>query len=414
MHPGVPHGVLLGLYQAALTAVDGARCVADALTIRPLTGRMWAVALGKAASAMLAGAFNSLGERLERALLITKHGHLQGREFPRTEVVLAAHPLPDDSSLAAGRRLLDFMAAAPADITWLLLISGGASSLVEVLPEGVSLTDVQRANQWLLASGFPIEEMNAIRRRLSRIKGGRLCEYLGRRPARVLLISDVPGDDPAVIASGLLHVTVSPVPLPAQLPTWLRVLVIRDDALFAGRPSGQIDTEVVARLDQALDAAASAATAHGFRVYRSHERLRGDAQQVGQQIAVALCAGAPGVYLWGGETTVCLPQHPGQGGRCQQLALAAAQVLAGQRDIYLLAAGTDGNDGPGVVAGACVDGQTLERGSLEGLDAASALQRADAGHFLEAAGDLLDTGPTGTNVTDVVMGLKLADVQSVT
>jgi len=406
----MPHGVLLEIYQAALTAVDGARCVAAELTVRPLVGGIWAVALGKAASAMLAGAFESLGERLERALLITKHGHLQGREFPRSEVLLAAHPVPDDSSLAAGQRLLDFMAAAPADITWLFLISGGASSLVEVLPEGVSLTEVQRANQWLLASGLPIGQMNAIRRRLSLIKGGRLCGYLGQRPTRVLLISDVPGDDPAVIASGLLHVTVSNESLPAQLPVWLRALVNRDDAVLADQPTAQIDTEIVARLEQALDAAASVAAAHGYRVYRSHERLHGDALLAGQQIAATLRAGAPGVYLWGGETTVRLPDHPGQGGRCQQLALAAAQVLAGQDSVYLLAAGTDGNDGPGDVAGACVDGRTLERGSLAGLDAAVALQCADAGRFLEAAGDLLDTGPTGTNVTDVVIGLKLADV----
>jgi len=410
MHPGMPGKVLLEIYQAALTAVDGARCVAAQLTIHPLAGRIWAIALGKAATAMLAGAFESLGERLERALLVTKHGHVLGREFPRSEVLLAAHPVPDNSSLAAGQRLLDFMAAAPTDIIWLFLISGGASSLVEVLPESVSLTDVQRANRWLLASGLPIEQMNAIRRRLSRIKGGRLCGYLGQRPARVLLISDVPGDDPAVIASGLLHVTVSDESLPAQLPAWLRALVNRNDAVLADQPTAQIDTEIVARLDQALDAAATVATAHGYRVYRSHERLHGDALLAGQQIAATLRAGAPGVYLWGGETTVRLPDHPGQGGRCQQLALAAAQVLAGQDGIFLLAAGTDGNDGPGDVAGACVDGRTLERGGLEGFDASSALQCADAGRFLEAAGDLLDTGPTGTNVTDVVIGLKLADV----
>ncbi len=409
MHPGVPHGVLLEIYQAALTAVNGARCVADQLAVRPLAGRIWAVALGKAASAMLAGAFESLGERLERALLITKHGHVQGREFPRTEALQASHPVPDDSSLAAGQRLLDFMAAAPADITWLFLISGGASSLVEVLPEGVSMTEVQRANQWLLASGLPIGQMNAIRRRLSRIKGGRLCAYLGIRPARVLLISDVPGDDPAVIGSGLLHAS-APGSLPEPLPAWLLALVNQGDGALVDQPTAQIDTEIVARLDEALDAAATVATAHGYRVYYNHERLCGDAMVAGQRIAAALLAGAPGVYLWGGETTVCLPDYPGQGGRCQQLALAAAQVLAGQDGVYLLAAGTDGSDGPGDVAGACVDGRTLERGSSEGLDAATALQRADAGHFLEAAGDLLDTGPTGTNVTDVVIGLKLADV----
>ena len=409
MSPGSSRGLLLTLYKAALMAVDGERCIATQLQARPLDGRVWSVAIGKAASAMLAGAFDTLGERLERALLITQRGHLQGREFPRCEIREAAHPVPDASSLEAGQRLVEFMAAAPADIHWLLLISGGTSSLVEVLPEGVSLVDLQRVNQWLLASGLPIEAMNAVRQRLSRIKGGRLRDFLGARPARVLLISDVPGDAPAIIGSGLLHAAAAAQSLPEQMPAWLMTLINHADAPSATTSAAPIDTEIVARVEQALDAAAALATTSGYHIFRSRERLHGDAVVAGQQIAATLIAGAPGVYLWGGETTVRLPEQPGQGGRCQQLALAAAQVLAGQSGIYLLAAGTDGNDGSGDVAGACVDGQTLERGSLDGYDADRALQQADAGHFLEAAGDLLDTGPTGSNVTDVVIGLKHAD-----
>ncbi len=402
--------VLLGLYRAALAAVDGERCVASQLRAQPLDGPIWAVAIGKAASAMLAGAFAVLGEQLEHALLVTKHGHVQARPFPRTEILEAAHPVPDATSLAAGERLLDVLATAPANISWLFLISGGASSLVEVLPTAMTLADMQRANQWLLASGLPIEQMNAVRRRLSRIKGGRLRDYLGGRPARVLLISDVPGDDPAIIGSGLLHAASAAADaLPAQLPAWLNALCAQTDAMPAEVSAAHIDTAVVARLDQALDAVARGAAALGYRVVRAPERLHGDAVEAGRNIAATLIAGTPGVYLWGGETTVRLPEQPGRGGRCQQLALAAAQVLAEQPGICLLAAGTDGSDGPSDVAGACVDGWTLARGALDGFNAASALQQADAGRFLEAAGDLLDTGPTGTNVTDVVIGLKTVE-----
>ncbi|MBI5461154.1 MAG: DUF4147 domain-containing protein [Gammaproteobacteria bacterium] len=412
-------GVLLGLYRAALAAVDGERCVASQLRAQPLPGPVWAVAIGKAASAMLAGAFAVLGERLEHALLVTQHGYVQTRDFPRTEILEAAHPVPDATSLAAGERLLGVLATAPANITWLFLISGGASSLVEVLPARVTLADMQRVNRWLLASGLPIEQMNAVRRRLSRIKGGRLRAYLGGRPARVLSISDVPGDDPAIIGSGLLHATASEfaaalefAALPEPLPAWLHALIDQTDTTPEGVPVAPIDTAIVARLDQALDAVARGANDLGYRLVRAPERLRGDAVEAGRHIAATLIAGAPGIYLWGGETTVCLPERPGRGGRCQQLALAAAQALAGQSGMYLLAAGTDGSDGPSDspddsdVAGACVDGQTIERGTVEGFDADIALMQADAGRFLEAAGDLLDTGPTGTNVTDVVIGLK--------
>lgn len=375
-----------------------------------MPGRVWAVAIGKAAAAMLAGARQALGDSLERALLVTKAGHAAGPWPAGCEIIEAGHPVPDAASLRAGRRLREWLAAAPPDVRLLFLISGGASSLVEVLPEGMMLEDSQRVNAWLLASGWPIGRMNALRRRLSRIKGGRLLDHLSGRNLRALLISDVPSDDPAVIGSGLLFPAsevedVNSDELPYWLRPWLECAVVQD-AWTGARP--RVEAEIVARLDQALDAAASSANALGYAVHREALRLDGDAVEAGRRIAAILIAAAPGIYLWGGETTVRLPERPGQGGRCQQLALAAAEVLSGHEGIALLAAGTDGSDGPGDAAGACIDGQTIARGSQEGLDASIALRLADAGRFLEAAGDLIDTGPTGTNVTDLVIGLKVA------
>lgn len=387
--------------------MDGQSCVRRQLLARPMPGRVWAVAIGKAAAAMLAGAWQSLNDGLERALLVTKPGHAAGVWPVSCEVIEAGHPVPDAASLHAGQRLLELLTDAPPDVQFLFLISGGASSLVEVLPEGMTLEDVRRVNTWLLASGWPIGRMNALRRRLSRIKGGRLLDHLQGRKVRALLISDVPGDDPAVIGSGLLfpapdRESVDPGGVPGWLRAWLEKAV--EPARTGTRV--QVEAEVVARLDQALDAAAAHAGSLGYAVHRETVRLDGDAVEAGRRIATILIAGAPGIYLWGGETTVQLPEQPGQGGRCQQLALAAAEVLAGHTGIALLAAGTDGSDGPGDAAGACVDGVTIARGSLEGLNASTALRQADAGRFLAAAGDLIDTGPTGTNVTDVVIGLK--------
>lgn len=400
---------LLDVYRCALTAVQGDRCVARELQRRPLGGRVRGVAIGKAAAAMLAGARSVLARRLERALLITKHGHAAGPWPADWEIIEAGHPLPDAASLRAGERLLAWLTGAPADVEWLFLLSGGASSLVEVLPEAMTLDELQRVNAWLLASGWPIGRMNAVRRRLSRIKGGRLLDHLGGRPVRALLISDVPGDDPAVIGSGLLAASEDATPIDDRgLPDWLQARLAAADRA-AARASSQrpaVTSTVVASLDQALDAAAARAAALGYPVHRATARLDGDAAAAGRQIAARLQAGVPGIYLWGGETTMQLPERPGQGGRCQQLALAAAERLTGDSTIALLAAGSDGSDGPGDAAGACVDGTTVQRGRDCGFDVRDALARADAGPFLEATGDLIDTGPTGTNVTDLVIGVK--------
>lgn len=358
---------------------------------------------------MLAGAFDALSADIEAALLITKRGYgPPSGALPRTECIEAGHPVPDAASLQAGSRLLRFIADAPPGRPWLILISGGASSLVEVLPDGMSLNDLQRMNDWLLASGLAIEEINAVRRRVSRIKGGGLAVHLaGHGAGRVLalLMSDVPDDDPGVIGSGLLHAAARD--LPSDLPSWLQAWVEGAAPVSAATVLPDMETVIVASLDLALEAAARAGADLGLEVHLHAERLAGDAAGTGRRLAGALSSARPGLHIWGGETTVVLPAAPGRGGRYQQLALAAAEVLEGRVDCLLLAGATDGSDGPTDAAGALVDGTTLARGRGMGLDAARALAAADAGCYLAATGDLIDTGPTGSNVNDVVLALKL-------
>ena len=407
-----PRRQLLECFHAAIDAVQGEHVVAAALCEQILPEKLGVVALGKAAAAMWSGAEQVLDTRLQAGLILTRAGHGPHAVPPYCTVVEGEHPVPGAGSLRAGEVLLDWLDGLPPDLPLLFLISGGTSALVEVPAPGVSPADLVRANQWLLASGLDIGAMNAVRRRLSAIKGGRLAVWLAGRPVWQWLISDVAGDDPAVIGSGLL---APPRPPPPEapldgLPDWLRTLCAPERPPPSASVFAHIDTRILANNAMALDAAARcAATRFPHLPVRRHaERLSGDAVVCGQRLAACLRDGPPGVYLWGGETTVVLPETPGRGGRCQSLALAAAEVLAGHEDLFLLAAGTDGADGPGEDAGALVDGGTLRRGVEEGLDAADCLARADAGRFLEASGDLISTGPTGTNVTDVVLACKIA------
>lgn len=402
-----PRQSLLRIYHAALAAVHGQRCVANELVRYPLRGPIHLVAIGKAAAAMTEGALAVVGDQIVAGLVVTKHGHLTPALAVRPQLRLleADHPLPGPASLAAGEALLRFLAAAPNTARFLFLVSGGTSSLVEVLPPELDLATYRRVNDWLLASGLDIGAMNRVRKRLSLIKGGRLLRYLHGRPARNLLISDVPGDDPGSIGSGLLVPQHTAAEMP-PVPDWLAELVATDGTADVESTFSDVEVKVIAGNRHALAAAVAAAGEMGLVARRQPRTLDGDATAAGWACAARLLEGEPGVYLWGGETTVRLPPNPGRGGRNQSLALAAALELAGHTGVYLLAAGTDGTDGPTEDAGALVDGGTLARGETEGLDAAGALAAADAGRFLEAAGDLVQTGPTGTNVMDLVIALK--------
>lgn len=392
--------MLLAVYRAALASLDSAARVRAALIADPLVGAVHLLALGKAAPAMAAGAAAALGTRLRSGLVVTKRGHADVSLPKSVRVLESDHPVPGAASLEAGAAALGFLEALPPREPLLVLISGGTSSLVESLPDGWVLADLRALNEWLLGSGLDIHAMNAVRRRVSRIKGGRLLAAAGTRPVRQYLVSDVPGDRPASVGSGPF-VATPPAPLPELPEPWrTRLAALPDPA----PPEGEALTAILASNRLARLAAIDAARRLGVEAIHHDADLGGPAAEAGQRLAREVLAHPGVLHVWGGETTVVLPEHPGRGGRCQTLALAAAEVLSGQEGACLLAAGTDGADGPGEDAGALVDAGTIARGREEGLDAADCLRRADAGRFLEASGDLVSTGPTGTNVMDLILG----------
>lgn len=370
--------LLLRLFHAALIAVDGRRRVRAALAADPGAGPVAALAVGKAAAAMMQGAIDALGARIERGLVVAPD---DGSARPLAvhsaiRCLTGAHPLPDESSLAAGEAMLEFAAATAPGTAVLLLVSGGASSLAEAPAAGVTLADLRELTAQSFAEGWDIARLNERRRDMSRLKGGRLVEHFHGAELRGLLVSDVPRDDPGVAASGLLA-------------------------------SPRCRVTVVAGIADALEAAVRAARAQGLDAARAAERLSGPAEEAARRVCQELATIPQALLVAGGETVVRLPARPGRGGRCQHFALAAARLIAGRADRLLLAAGTDGRDGSSDDAGAIVDGATLARIEAAGFDAAAGLRAADSGTLLEAAGDLVCTGTTGTNVGDIVLALRL-------
>jgi glycerate 2-kinase len=364
-----------------LKRVAGRASVRAALERKPLAGPVWVAALGKAATSMALGAQDALKGAIERTLIITRDDEPL-REFARApEVCFGAHPVPDERSLEAGARLLDYVDALPAHVQPLFLISGGASSLIEVPLPGRRLADFEALTQESFKSGMDINELNARRAALSAVKGGKLAARLNGRPGRALFISDVPDDDPRVIGSGIM----GPAPAGAD----------------------HIEREVVASVEQAVAQVAAHGARWGVSVQAPAGRFAGEAARLAARFTHELRLSAAQLCVWGGESTVRLPARAGRGGRNQHLALAAARLMAGYPDLLLLAAGTDGSDGVTEDAGALVDGETCARLTLAEVDADKCLRRADSARALSASGDLVHTGPTGTNVGDLVIGLKL-------
>jgi glycerate 2-kinase len=371
---------LLECFDAALRRVDGRTCVRNVLSMQG-PGPFTIFAIGKAASAMALGAHDSLGERIDRALVITKDGHADPdlARIPGITLLEAAHPVPDGRSLAAGAELERHIAALAPSSTPVFLVSGGSSSLVESLREGVTLTDLRELNARGLASGWDIARLNAERAELSRLKAGGVARLLGGRPARALFVSDVPDDDPEVIGSGLLG---------------------------RGDDRDRVERGIVASVESAVEAAVDAAFDRGVRLEELPLRFDGDAERVARDFVRALRETAADGVIWGGESTVTLPARPGRGGRNTHLALAAARQIRREESLAILAGATDGTDGPTNDAGAIVDAGTLERAELGGCDVDRALRDFDSGTALEAAEDLIHTGPTGTNVGDLLIGIK--------
>ncbi|NOX42758.1 MAG: DUF4147 domain-containing protein [Gammaproteobacteria bacterium] len=406
------HNQVLQIYKEALFSVNGRSVVRHYIAGISFEKTVRIVAIGKAAEAMTQGVIDVLGQRDYQGLVITKKNYSTFSIFDSCPVTVleASHPIPDESSLYAGKALIEFIQQSPADAEFIFLISGGASSLVEVLPNGVTAEDLKKTNQWLLASGLTINQINAVRKTMSCIKGGRLATRLGNRKAAMLLISDVPDNDPSVIGSGMLVADSGSNKILAtlDLPTWLEKRVKASTSMPNQGDDcfKHINVKIISDNRCAQLAAINQAKLLGYDVYSDDGPVSGDVEQIAKKITDKLIQGQPGVYIWCGEGTVTLPEQVGRGGRNQQLALCAACELAGHPNILLLVAATDGSDGPTDDAGAVVDGYTIQNGANKKMNARDYLLRADAGTFLDSIASLIKTGPTGTNVMDLIIGLK--------
>lgn len=393
--------ILTELFITALKAVNGRFTVEQQLQQLAIEGDVAVIAIGKAASAMMLGAQDHLNEQIQSALIITKSGYADHTiDWPCIE---AGHPIPNNQSLAAGTKLLEFLSNIPKETKILALISGGASSLVEVLPENMGLDNLQKMNEWLLASGLAIHEMNRIRQAVSLIKGGKALNYLAKNEMTQLLISDVKMDDIEIIGSGLFVAREKTLPLP-KIPEWLHTHIQPTQTM----PKVSVESHIVASNEQACQAIIEHAKQANYAVIYHGQTLYGDVFELAEIIVKELLSAKPGLHIWGGETTLVLPEKTGQGGRNQSLALAMACILENTKGITILVGATDGSDGPTDDAGAIIDGSTLQRGPTNTI-AQDYLSAADAGTFLAEAGDLLSTGPTGTNVMDIVIALKEPD-----
>ncbi|CAN5221562.1 glycerate kinase [soil metagenome] len=399
--------LLRRLFEAAIAAADPALCVPPHLPPPP-KGRTLVIGAGKASAAMALAVEQHWPGALS-GLIITRYGH--GAPCQRIEIVEAAHPVPDASGRDAAVRIGRMVEGLNPDDLVLCLISGGASALLAAPGPGLTLEDKKAINRQLLASGAPIGEMNCVRKHLSALKGGRLAA--AAYPARVvtLIISDVPGDDPAVVGSGP---TVADPTTRADalaiiakyhldIPTHVRAF-LASGAAETPKPGdirlAQARAEMIATPARSLIQAAKIAQEAGYAVADLGDRVEGEARDLAREhAALALCGTGKTAILSGGETTVTI-KGKGRGGRNAEYALALAIALAGEPGISAIAGDTDGIDGSEDNAGAVIMPDTLARARSLGLDAQAFLDNNDAYGFFEKLGDLVVTGPTRTNVND--------------
>ncbi|HEV2611148.1 MAG TPA: glycerate kinase [Noviherbaspirillum sp.] len=410
-----PRQFLLDLYAGAVAAVSAEKCLPAYLPQPPEGGRTLVIGAGKAAAAMAAAVEKHWAGELS-GLVVTRYGH--NADCRRIEVVEAAHPVPDEAGRQAAARMMDMVRGLGEKDLVLCLISGGGSSLLALPAPGITLEQKRALNQALLKSGAAIDEMNCVRKHLSAIKGGRLA--LACAPARVvtLLISDVPGDDPGIIASG------PTLPDATTCSDALNVLrkydIALPEAVRRHLESGEGETpkpgdarfaghshHVVATAQQALEAAAAQARAAGITPYILSDAIEGEAREIAKMHAALARQIAlhqqpfrkPCVLISGGETTVTV-RGSGRGGRNAEFLLGLAVALNGQPGVHAIACDTDGIDGSEDNAGAVFGPDTLKRAESLELKMRAMLDNNDGYGFFKALGDLIVTGPTRTNVND--------------
>lgn len=401
-------------WHAAVEAVDAQRAVARALEEFPEIARAGSdvlfVATGKAAVPMMRGV-----GRPARAIALIPHDASDEGLPVGVRLLRGAHPVPDHGGLSASKEILEQVRSLRGGQTLVYLVSGGTSSLFEVARPGISAEDVIDTYRLLLGCGAPIRDINAVRRALSQVKGGGLA--VAAQPARVvtLALSDVGGEDPAVIGSG-------PTLAPARVPSSVREIA-RRYGLLARLPASVSDVlgepverafpsdalcRVVCGIEDAVAGACQALSRRGYGILsREPFGLLGDAGRCAETVAAhvegALSSGRRCALVWGGEVTVHLGESVGIGGRCRHMALRLAELLDSRGAFACAVAGTDGCDGSSDAAGAIIDGETAGRLRRAGCDAARALACFDSGPVLAAVGDTIVTGPTGTNVGDVLV-----------
>ncbi len=402
--------MLCGFYEAAVAAANPAAAVANNLPARP-RGRTMVIAVGKAAVPMAQAVEQHWAGPLE-GIVIAPHGYIH--DLSRLEFAHASHPVPDHASLRAAERALALAASLQAGDLLIALISGGASALMSKPVPGISIEEKFSLIKAVLKCGANIAELNTVRKQVSAIKGGRLARAAGAAAVHTLALSDVPGDDPAIIGSGptvpdptrkqdaLAILERYGVPVPPSVMHWLKSP--DEDRAILG---ASVETRVVVSPHESFRAVRRQAEALGLNVLYLGDRIEGEAREVAKvHAAIALEIAArnapvakPCLLLSGGETSVTV-RGRGRGGRNVEFLLSLAIALGGAPGITALAADTDGIDGLEPVAGAVIDPQSLQRARSFGLDPVAVLENNDAHSLFERLGDQVITGPTHTNVND--------------
>ncbi len=398
------------LFNKSWTAASPQKCLPPFLPARP-AGRTIVIGAGKGSAEMAMSLEENwtgkLAGKLE-GIVLTRYGH--GAPTKHIKIIEAAHPVPDEAGLNGTREIVDLISNLTKDDLVICLISGGGSALLTAPAGDITLEEKQSINRQLLASGAPIDEMNCLRKHLSAVKGGRLA--VAAYPAKVvsLMISDVPGDDPSVIASGPTVADVSTTEQALEIVEKYKLDLPESIENFLNSPQAEtpnpgdprlanIENHIIAAPAQSLEQAAQAAKKAGYQVTNLGDAIEGEAREVAAQHAALALVAKPGVIISGGETTVTL-KGTGRGGRNGEYALALAIALDGAPNIWAIAADTDGIDGIEDNAGAIITPTTLSRAKDLGMSPQAYLDNNDAYSFFEKLGDLVTTGPTRTNVND--------------
>jgi hydroxypyruvate reductase len=407
------HDLIERLFRAGIAAVEPRSATSRALQEIdiPRTGRLIVVAVGKAASAMARGAVDVVGDRIASGVVLTKDGHLDS-QLEGFDAFEARHPLPDQRGIDATRHILDLVSnLAPYD-TVVALVSGGGSALLEAPVDPLTLRDLERLTDALLRAGAPIQDLNAVRSAVSRVKRGGLRRAIGPARCVSLILSDVLGNDPAVIASGPTVATAPDRRLALEVLSRYDVAnlippaineVLDKEAFIAPHVDGRDVWRVIADNQAFLEAVERAARRDGLHPSIVWTGVEGEARELGAAFARLPFPEGVDLMIGGGEATVTVRGH-GVGGRNTEFALAAAMDLS---DRIVASLASDGDDGSSRAAGAIVDPETNIRGAARGLDVNAALDNNDSATYVADIGGIVRSGPTGTNVNDLYLALRL-------